>query len=92
MFVIMVTGIFSLSLNSFEIRFWSTAFLELILPITLIVSFSLTGCSKRDDKVLFFKSSEKCLLDFGVFWSIFCAIVPKKLLNSSAIFLFVVNL
>ena len=59
MFMIMVIGVFNLSLNSFEIKFGTefgpTAFLVLILPITLIVSFSLTGCSKREDKFLFFK-------------------------------------
>ena len=59
MFMIMVVGIFNLSLNSFKIRFGTefgpAAFLVLILPITLIFSFSLTGCSKREDKLLFFK-------------------------------------
>ena len=34
-----------------------------------------------------------CLLAFGIFWTIFCATVPKKILNSSANFLLlVVNL
>ena len=59
MFMIMVIWVFNLSLNSFKIRFGMefgpTAFLVLIIPITLIVSFSLTGCSKKEDKFLFFK-------------------------------------
>ena len=71
MFMIMVIGVFNLSLNSFKIRFGiefgATAFLVLILPIILMISFSLTGCSKREDKFLFLKYFEKCLLDFSVF-------------------------
>ena len=59
MFMIMVMGFFNLSLNSFKIRFGKefgpTAFLVLILPITLIISFSLTGCNKKEDKFLIFK-------------------------------------
>ena len=59
MFMIMAVGVFNLSLNSFKINsgteFGPTAFLVLILPITLIVSFSLAGCNKREDKFLFFK-------------------------------------
>ena len=59
MFMIMVKGVLNLSLNSFKIRFGTefgpTVFVVLILPITLIVSFSFTGCSQKDDKFLFFK-------------------------------------
>ena len=49
-FMIMVRGIFNLSLNSLRIsfgrEFGPKAFLILILPIMLIISFSVTGCSK----------------------------------------------
>ena len=55
-FMITVRGIFNLSLNSFRIRFGiefgPKAFL---VPIMLIISFSVTGCSRREDKFLFFK-------------------------------------
>ena len=58
-FMIMVRGIFNLSLNSFRIKFGiefrPTAFLGLILAIMLIISFSVTDCSRREDKFLFFK-------------------------------------
>ena len=70
-FMIVVRGIFNLSLNSFRLRFRKehgpTAFLVLILPIMLIISFSVTGCSRREDKTFIFKIIEKCLLDFGAF-------------------------
>ena len=58
-FMIMVRDIFNLSLNSFRIKFGiefgPTTFLELILPIMLIFSFSVTGCSRGEGKCLFFK-------------------------------------
>ena len=67
-FMIMVGGIFNFSLNSFRIRFGiefgPKAFLVLVLPIMLVISFSVTGCSRREGRFLFFKWYEKCLLDF----------------------------
>ena len=57
--MIMVRRIFNLSLNyfriSFGIEFGPIVFLVLILPITLIISFAVTGCSRREDRFLFFK-------------------------------------
>ena len=57
--MIMVSGIFNLSLNSFRISFGiksgPTAFLVLTLPTMLIISFSITGFSRSEDKFLFFK-------------------------------------
>ena len=49
-FLIMVRGIFNLSLNSFRIRFriefGPKAFLVLILPIMLVISFSVVAEGK----------------------------------------------
>ena len=54
-FMIVVRCIF----NSFRLRFGKeyepTAFLVLILPIMLIISISVTGCSRREDKTFIFK-------------------------------------
>ena len=51
--MIVVRGIFNLSLNSFRTRFGTEfgpkAFLVLILPIMLVISFSVTGCNRRED-------------------------------------------
>ena len=59
-FMIVVRCIFNLSLNSFRLRFGKqyepTAFLVLILPIMLIISFSVTGCSRREDKTFICKT------------------------------------
>ena len=58
-FMIMVGGIFNLPLISFRIRFGMefgpTAFLVLILPIMLIISFPVTGYSRKEDKFFVFQ-------------------------------------
>ena len=60
-------------------EFGPTAFLEFKLPIIDSISSSVTTSSKKEFKFQFLRLFEKCLLDFGVFLSIFSAIVPKSL-------------
>ena len=70
-FMIIVGGIFNLSLISFRIRFGiefgPKAFLVLILPIMLIISFSVTGCSKKEDKFFIFQIVLEVLMRFWPF-------------------------
>ena len=95
-FMIVVRCIFNLSLNSFRLRFGKenepTAFLVLIWPVMLIISFSVTGCSRREDKTFIFKIIWKVLIEFWRFLINFLCYSSKKLLNSSAFLLLVVNL
>ena len=54
-FMIMVRGILNFFRIRFVIEFGPKAFLVLILLIMLVIFFSVTGCSRREDKFLFFE-------------------------------------
>ena len=96
MFMIMVIRFFNLSLNFFKItfgiEFGPTAFLVLILPITLMVSFSLTGCSNKEDN-FFFQIVLEVLIGFRcVLINILCYCFKEIIELISIFLLFVVNL